>query len=181
MPFQKVTCNFWVTTPTPLCWEDGTEDRELLFQLSSKSPVVSWKTKSPVCLHYSETNLNNFQDWLNRFPENDANSGCFAGTDPTSGPSPAETLPALTSTPPRILYVYPSQPGSAIPIRLIPISDTEYRVQLSPPPPPPVIRFPLPQQPAYILGELRIHIQIVICVFCKLQSHSPVESNIYNT
>ncbi|XP_030590832.1 MHC class II transactivator isoform X2 [Archocentrus centrarchus] len=73
-------------------------------------------------------------------------------TDPTSGPSPAETLPALTTTSPRILYVYPSQAGSAIPIQLIAIPDTaEYRVQLSPPP---VIRFPLPNSaatPTYIL------------------------------
>ncbi|XP_031584372.2 MHC class II transactivator isoform X1 [Oreochromis aureus] len=86
--------------------------------------------------------------------ESPAKPAVESGSDPASGPSPAETLPIpVTTTPPRFFRVYPSQTGSAIPIQIITISDSAGNpVQLSPPPP--LIRFPIPGSattPTYIL------------------------------
>ncbi|XP_047427221.1 MHC class II transactivator isoform X3 [Mugil cephalus] len=76
--------------------------------------------------------------------------------DSVQGPelSPVKTMRGPCTTPQRILHIYPSHPGSPIPIQFIALREAPgYQVvRLSPPPP--LIRFPLPNTaaaPAYIL------------------------------
>ena len=84
-------------------------------------------------------------------------SGCFAGSEAGSVPIPKETeIKGISTTPPRILHVFPSQSVSPIPIQFITIPDTSrYQVvQLSSSPP--LLGLPIPNTattPTYIIGE----------------------------
>ncbi|XP_075311108.1 MHC class II transactivator isoform X2 [Odontesthes bonariensis] len=76
------------------------------------------------------------------------------GTEAGSAPMPKEIMTGLSTTPPRILHVFPSQSMSPIPIQFITIPDTSrYQVvQLSSSPP--LLRLPLPNTattPTYII------------------------------
>ncbi|CAG5897578.1 unnamed protein product, partial [Menidia menidia] len=76
------------------------------------------------------------------------------GTDPGLGPAPTQTTQGFSTTPPRILHVFPSQAASPIPIQFITIPDSSGYQVVQLPSPPPFIRLPLANtaaSPTYII------------------------------